>query len=408
MTVPLIIDTDPGVDDLLAILLALASPEVTLEAVTLTFGNTTLDYAFDNMMRLAHALQVTADAGALKNDTLLERVKNGNSGTPIPVALGATKPLGGRLFTAGYFHGRDGMSGVSFLEGDPFPKANESKLFAQSKLPSDELILDVLRRHPPNTVRIAAVAPLTNLAQAFLKDPETFRRVGVISVMGGALDVPGNTSPTAEFNFFADPWAAKVLLEDAVKDGQPPLPIYLFPLDITSKHTVPYGALVREEGDALYDESYLARLISLFLRKPRSVTNSFAPPEVTFDASVHDLFEAHDPLAVAHAIFCESAEGWKVSARPFLVESEGKLTRGFCVVDRRNHGASVQGRNKAEIEEAHGPANEHGLEPAKKKRAMEKDEAPALLGVPLINIVTETPGIPWFSDMFLERLGMLA
>lgn len=312
---------------------ALASPEVTLEAVTLTFGNTTLDYAFDNMMRLAHALQVTADAGALKNDTLQERVKNGNSGTPIPVALGATKPLGGRLFTAGYFHGRDGMSGVSFLEGDPFPKAVESKLFAQSELPSDELILDVLRRHPPNTVRIAAVAPLTNLAQAFLKDPETFRRVGVISVMGGALDVPGNTSPTAEFNFFADPWAAKVLLEDAVKDGQPPLPIYLFPLDITSKHTVPYGALVREEGDALYDESYLVRLISLFLRKPRSVTNSFAPPEVTFDASVYDLFEAHDPLAVAHAIFCESADGWKVTARPFLVESEGKLTRGYCVVE---------------------------------------------------------------------------
>lgn len=68
----------------------------------------------------------------------------------------------------------------------------------------------------------------------------------------------------------------------------------------------------------------------------------------------------------------------------------------------------MQGRNKAEIEEAHGPSNEHGLEPAKKKRAVEKDEAPALLGVPLINVVTETPGIPWFSEMFLERLGMLA
>ncbi|WFD43863.1 hypothetical protein MPSI1_002528 [Malassezia psittaci] len=399
--VPLIIDTDPGVDDLLAIVLALGSPEVDLEAVTLTFGNTTLDFAYDNILRLANALQVTARDGALGNKLLHERTQNGFGGKSVPIALGATKPLGGRLFTASYFHGRDGMSGVSFLEGDPFPKATQTNLFQPSSVPADELILEILRKHPPNTVRIAAVAPLTNLASAYLKDPSTFRRVGCISIMGGALDVPGNTSPTAEFNFFADPWAAKVLLEDAIAHGDAPLPIYLFPLDITSEHTVPYSLLVRDSDDKNYQQSQLVRLISLFLRKPRAVTNSFAPPEVTFDASRYDLFQAHDPLAVAHAIFADTP-GWDSVERPFLVETEGKLTRGFCVVDRRNHGAAVKGRNKAEIEQVRGPANEHGLSEDQDKKSA---SGPVIPEVPMIRVVTRTPGIAWFADKFLERLG---
>lgn len=173
---------------------ALGSPDVTLEAITLAFGNTTLDYAHGNIKRLAHALDVAKKEGSIKNPTLLERLENGIHGKPVPVALGAEKPLGGRLFTASYFHGRDGMSGVSFLEGNPYPEASESKLLSAtpSELSAADLILDVLKRHEPNTVRIAAVAPLTNLALAYQKDPVTFRRVHSISVMGGALDVPGN------------------------------------------------------------------------------------------------------------------------------------------------------------------------------------------------------------------------
>lgn len=128
------------------------------------------------------------------------RVRGETSDAPVPIALGATKPLGGRLFTASYLcvaadsHGRDGMSGVSFLEGDPFPVASESAVFSIKPAPLDaaDMILDVIRRHPPHTVRIAAVAPLTNLALAYQRDPATFRRVGLISVMGGAIDVPGN------------------------------------------------------------------------------------------------------------------------------------------------------------------------------------------------------------------------
>ena len=312
----------------------MGSPEVSIEAVTLNFGNTTLDYAHSNVLRLAHALDVACYDNAIENPVLVDRIKNGMNGRPIPVGLGASKPLGGRLFTASYFHGRDGMSGVSFMEGDPYPESKTSKLFhtSPSPLSAADLILDILRKHEPHTVRIAAVAPLTNLALAYQKDPVTFRRVGMISIMGGAIDVPGNTSPTAEFNFFADPWAAKVLLVDSYYQGTP-LPIHLFPLDTTTVHTVPYSKLVLDETHSLYQKSYLVRLISLFLRKPRAVTNSHAPHDKPFDPSKYDLFEAHDPLAVAHAIFGSDTERWGANPRQFLIETEGQLTRGFCVVE---------------------------------------------------------------------------
>ena len=111
------------------------------------------------------------------------------------------------------------------------------------------------------------------------------------------------------------------------------MPIHLLPLDVTTIHTVPYSKLVLPEDHTLYKNSYLVRLISLFLHKPRSVTNSFAPKGVPFDAEKYDLFECHDPLAVAHAMYHGIHPGWDSAQRPFLVESEGELTRGFCVVE---------------------------------------------------------------------------
>lgn len=192
--VPLIIDTDPGIDDILAILLALDRPDlVSLEAITLTFGNTTLDYCRDNIVRLFGILQQhVAENPTENNRARLEKVINKNA-PPILLSQGAEGPLGGQRFTASYFHGRDGVSGISDLPGNPWPVPQEvpSPLQETSKAAHD-VILDVLRKHPPGTVRIAAVGPLTNIAMAWEKDPETFLRVGGISVMGAALDVPGN------------------------------------------------------------------------------------------------------------------------------------------------------------------------------------------------------------------------
>lgn len=383
---------------------ALASPEADIEAITLTFGNTTLDYARSNLLRLANALQETSKTQGLLNKTLEDRVLGRSGQEPIPVALGAEKPLGGRMFTASYFHGRDGMSGVSMLDGNPYPELKKSHVFRSSDVPAPDMILDVLRKHPPNTVRIAAIGPLTNLALAYKKDPATFRRVGMISAMGGALDLPGNASPCAEFNFFADPWAAKLLLEDAVAEGGP-LPVHLLPLDITLKHRMPYSLIVREKDDPLYQSNFLVRMVSAFMRKPRAVTNSFAEPGEPFDATKYDLFEAHDPLAVAHAVFYDpndAASAWQSTPRDFLIETDGRLTRGMCVVDRRKHGTKYQGRNKAELEEATGPHNEHGLTNEREaKRA--KTEAP-VPGGGGVQVLAETPGSAWFADLLLDRL----
>lgn len=399
--IPLIIDTDPGVDDLLAILLALATEDVSLEAITLTFGNTTLDYAYANILRIAHALNETAKTDGALPERVQARARGRTDIPPVPIALGATKPLGGRLFTASYFHGRDGMSGISFLEGNPYPAADNSEVFATTPAPKDaaDTILDILRAHPPNTVRIAAVAPLTNLATAYERDPATFRRVRMISVMGGALEAPGNTSPCAEFNFFADPWAAKALLEDAAKEDGGALPIYLLPLDITTRHVVPYELLVRQPGDPLFEANPLVRLISAFMRKPRAVTNACAGDE-PFDPAKHDLFEGHDPLAVAHAIaYSPDAPGWEVVEREFQVETEGRLTRGLCVVDRRNHGATYGGRNKAELEAVRGPRNEHAV-------AEQHDDEPPKTDAARVKVVTRTPGSEWFGRMLLTSLGI--
>jgi len=162
-----------------------------------------------------------------------------------------------------------------------------------------------------------------------------------------------------------------------------------------------------DESSELYKKNYLFRLITHFLRKPRSVTNSFAPPNVPFDPAKYDLFEAHDPLAVAHAIFYTDAELWGDAERPFLVETDGRHTRGFCVVDRRQQGEEYDGRNKAEVEAERGPKNEYGLSsssttPAKRKA----DDKPVTPPVPTTRVVTKTPGSAWFEHLMLGRLGM--
>ncbi|EPQ29264.1 uncharacterized protein PFL1_03019 [Pseudozyma flocculosa PF-1] len=446
MPTPLIIDTDPGVDDVLAILLALASPEVSVKALTLTFGNTTLDYAYSNVLRTGAVLQQHLSDASTPQQVKDRFVSFRPDAEPILVALGAEQPLGGQRFTASYFHGRDGLSGLHSLPDDPFPAPSSPPLpFAPTDRSASQVMLDVLREQPEGTVRIAALGPLTNLALACQQDPATFARVGGISVMGCALDVPGNTSAVAEFNTFADPWAARFLFEEAPLDpalNGRRLPIDLIPLDITSYHTIPYSRLVTAPHGCSVDPqaeaelertthpSVLERYISTFLTHPRMVTNGYATPE-EFHPDKHDLFQAHDPLAVAHAVFVPvvgpssqqqqqqqeaggAGAGWKHSLRRFRVECSGDVTRGMCVVDRRGLN-NLAGLNKAlddphaerviaKVDEpSHSATGSNGVD-AKKARQNGKadDEDP----VGLVNVVVETPGVDWFASMFLERLGL--
>ncbi|EST07736.1 Inosine/uridine-preferring nucleoside hydrolase domain protein [Kalmanozyma brasiliensis GHG001] len=418
---PLIIDTDPGVDDVLALLLALASPdEVAVKAITLTFGNTTLDHAYANVLRTGAVLQRHL-ADPSTPEAVKKRYRSFSADAePIVIASGSTEPLEGKMLTASYFHGRDGLSGVNWLPDDPFPVPKDAiaPLSPTDKHAAD-VILDIIRQHPPHSVRIAALGPLTNLAAAFRKDPETFAKVGAISVMGGAFDVPGNTSPVAEFNWYADPYSVRVLVDEAPRhpalQGRR-LPIQVLALDITSEHTVPYSSLVKATyetpDDTPQGASHLERYIGTFLTHPRAFTNNLVAPE-EFHPDQHDLFQAHDPLAIAHAIFAPmpasgSMDGkrWKHTPRRFQIETSGDLTRGFCVVDRRFTGSGSSrkiGGNRAEDAEAEEELHviENADVPVHRKK-QKTDESQ----IGLVDEVTRTPGIEWFAKMFLERIGL--
>jgi len=189
----IIIDTDPGIDDSLAILLALASPEVTLEALTVVSGNCVVEQGVIN------ALSVLELAGARH----------------IPVAQGMRVPLIQPLLLAPETHGETGI-GYAHL---PPPTLN-----ASPKKAIDLLIESVLAS--PGEITIVAIGPLTNLALAIRMEPKFVHSVREVIMMGGAIRFGGNTTPLAEFNVYCDPHAAHIVYHSGI-------PLTLVPLDVT-------------------------------------------------------------------------------------------------------------------------------------------------------------------------------
>src|SRR5687768_2960774 len=172
---PTLLDLDTGIDDALALLLALRSPEIELVGITCVAGNVTLPQVVRNTLGVLEA----------------------SSAPQLPVAAGAEKPLRRRLTTATFFHGADGIGGV------PLPPTRRT-VTTQS---AAALICETARDHD-GALTVVAVGPLTNLALALDHDPSLPRRVKRLVVMGGAALIPGNVTPAAEANFHNDPEAA--------------------------------------------------------------------------------------------------------------------------------------------------------------------------------------------------------
>ena len=189
-----IIDTDPGVDDALALLLAMRSPELKIEAITPVAGNVPLELTLPNALRLVEI------AGR----------------TDIPVAAGARVPLVRRLVTATYAHGENGLGGAVFPEPTTKPVAE----------PAAEYIRRVVRKYP-HEVTLITLGPLTNIATALSSDPELAGLVRGLTMMGGSLS-GGNITPAAEFNIYVDPEAARIVFQSGI-------PITMVGLDVTRK-----------------------------------------------------------------------------------------------------------------------------------------------------------------------------
>lgn len=194
--IPVIIDCDPGLDDVIALLMACSSEKLDVKAVTVVAGNQTLDKVGDNTLRVLDF-----------------------AGIDVPVAFGFSRPMVRPLVTAPEIHGENGLYGV---------KLPESKL-RPSKFHAIDLMANVIRESKEK-VTLIPIGPLTNIAMFLLRYPELKERIERISLMGGAIN-GGNKTAVAEFNIYVDPEAADIVFKSEI-------PIMMAGLDVTHKANV--------------------------------------------------------------------------------------------------------------------------------------------------------------------------
>ena len=275
----IIIDTDPGQDDAVAILLALASPEdVELLGITCVAGNVPLALTTKNA-RIVCELAGRRD---------------------VAVYAGCDRPLVRKLVTAEHVHGRTGLDGIT-LPDPTMPLADGHAV---------DFIIDTLRREAPGTVTLVPIGPLTNIAAALHRAPDLAARIQEIVLMGGAYFEVGNITPAAEFNIYVDPEAAKIVLGAGI-------PTTIMPLDVTHSalttraRVEAFRALPNAVGPAV------ASWTDFFERFDKEKYGSEGAP-------------LHDPCTVAYLIRPDLFTGRHINVE---VETASPLTLGMTVAD---------------------------------------------------------------------------
>lgn len=279
---PIIIDTDAGVDDALALILALRSPEVSVEAITTVAGNVDVEKCTRNVAHILDLLQPVS--------------------TPL-IAQGSRRPLKRKLVTAPEVHGRDGLGNIG------------SKERVRVKRNAVEVILDCCRKFG-NKLTIVALGPLTNLAKAIRKNLRTLKMSERIVSMGGALRVPGNTGPVAEFNYFVDPEAARLVLNSGLN-------VTVVPLDLTQQVVV-----MRREIEHRAKKR-AGKVADFILRSTKHYMRYHMAPE-GFNGGY-----LHDPITVASVIQPSLVQATRSGID---VETKGDLTRGMTVAESGKSG----------------------------------------------------------------------
>jgi purine nucleosidase len=277
----IIIDTDPGQDDAVAILFALgAHDQLDLRAITTVAGNVPLSLTSKNA----------------------RIVLGWANRTDLPVYAGCPRPLVRELVTAENVHGKTGLDGVPLDE----PKAELAKDHAV------DFLIDTLRNAPEKRITLCLLGPMTNLAVALIQDPGIRRGVKEVVLMGGAYHTRGNVTPAAEFNIYVDPHAAAIVFGSGI-------PIVVLPLDVTQKalSTMPRVKRLEDLGNRV-GKLISAILVSHARREIEELGSSGGP--------------LHDPCVIAYLLAPSLFSGRHVNV---AVETRGEFTLGETVVDWR-------------------------------------------------------------------------
>ncbi|HBU92694.1 pyrimidine-specific ribonucleoside hydrolase RihA [Leclercia adecarboxylata] len=277
MALPIILDCDPGHDDAIALVLALASPELEVKAVTSSAGNQTPDKTLRNVLRML---------------TLLKR-------SDIPVAGGAVKPLMRDLIIADNVHGETGLDGPALPEPG----------FAPQNCTAVELMAKVLRESP-EPVTLVATGPQTNVALLLNSHPELHAKIARIVIMGGAMGL-GNWTPAAEFNIYVDPEAAEIVFQSGI-------PVVMAGLDVTHRAQIMADDIERFRAINNPVARTVAELLDFFMEYHKTEKWGFQGAPL------------HDPCTIAWLL---KPEIFTTARRWVGVETQGKYTQGMTVVD---------------------------------------------------------------------------
>jgi purine nucleosidase len=274
----IIIDTDPGQDDAVAILLALASPELEVLGITCVAGNVPLPLTVRNTRVICEL------AGR----------------SEVKIYAGCAAPLRHPLVTAEHVHGKTGLDGIVLPEPSMALQADHAVDF----------IIETLREQPVGAVTLCPLGPLTNIATAFQRAPDIIARVAQIVLMGGAYFEVGNITPAAEFNIYVDPEAAEIVFKSGAQ-------IVVMPLDVTHKvlttraRVEAFRALGTRAGHAV------ASWTDFFERFDMAKYGSDGAP-------------LHDPCVIAYLLRPGLFQGRHINVE---IETASPLTRGMTVAD---------------------------------------------------------------------------
>lgn len=274
----IIIDTDPGQDDAIAILLALASPELEVVGITAVAGNVPLRLTEKNARKICEL-----------------------AGRPdVRVFAGAERPLLRRSVTAEHVHGKTGLDG---------PVLPEPTMPLQEQHAVD-FIIETLMKEESGTITLCPLGPLTNIALALIREPRIAPRIKEIVLMGGGFFEGGNMTPAAEFNIYVDPHAADVVFRSGA-------PIVVMPLDVTHKALTTAARIeaFRSLGTRVGDAA--AALLEFFERFDEEKYGTDGGP-------------LHDPCVIAYLLRPELFTGRHCNVE---VEISSELTMGMTVVD---------------------------------------------------------------------------